>query len=312
MGGGQEPISKMEFRQHVRRILERPDVKPDVKQIDSLFERLDDDNSGAIDVSELRTALKRLQTVAATAGSDAEKVSARAESFRERARQAGTALVATQQMESAYADMDQRSNEHSLESRLGALLHAKSMKLGELMLKWDRSGDGAIDKLEFRSNVRNLGLEASNVELDELFAKLDEDGGGTLDPTEIKHALRSLQESAEDTSKHMRKLQKAAGELVKRARAEQAEMKRRKREDEAAEREAALHAENEAAERAAAAEAAKAAKLAEKAARAAAAMAEKEQFQAKVLATRRTKRNSSTAGAEGGPGQPISQDAVSA
>ena len=60
---GEEPISKMEFRQQVRKYLETKDEKAekgakaekiDIKEVDTLFESLDKDNSGTIGVPELR------------------------------------------------------------------------------------------------------------------------------------------------------------------------------------------------------------------------------------------------------------------
>ena len=47
---GNEPISKMEFRQHVRKLLD----KPNVKEVDMLFESLDDDKGGSLDAHEMR------------------------------------------------------------------------------------------------------------------------------------------------------------------------------------------------------------------------------------------------------------------
>ena len=48
----------MEFRQHVRKLLGKE--KADVKQVDELFDSLDEDRGGTLDVDEIRAALKRL------------------------------------------------------------------------------------------------------------------------------------------------------------------------------------------------------------------------------------------------------------
>ena len=47
----------------------------------------------------------------------------------------------------------------------------------------DASGDGRIDKEEFR---QLLGVNASQAELEKLFAQIDKDGDGELDLAEVR------------------------------------------------------------------------------------------------------------------------------
>ena len=67
-------VSRMEFRQGVRKLIE----KADMKHIDALFAELDTDHSGELDIDETRVALKKLQKSATGATKGAEKVRARA------------------------------------------------------------------------------------------------------------------------------------------------------------------------------------------------------------------------------------------
>ena len=59
---GDGKISKMEMRQSVKKTLGE---KADAREIDALFTSLDDDNSGSLDIDELKVALKRFQESAA-------------------------------------------------------------------------------------------------------------------------------------------------------------------------------------------------------------------------------------------------------
>jgi hypothetical protein len=147
--GGEEPISKMEFRQKVRNFVETPAIKAPVPQIDQLFESLDEDRGGSLDPVEMRAALKKLQDAAAEAKSSASAVIARAGLLRDRAAAARKAAEATLACESAEEEILRLKSNSSLDARLGALLAAKAMKISELVAKWDESGDGVIDKEEY-------------------------------------------------------------------------------------------------------------------------------------------------------------------
>ena len=56
----------------------------------------------------------------------------------------------------------------------------------QVITRWDPSGDGSVDKGEFRSNVFALGVVAEAAAVDALFEELDDDGGGSLDVAELK------------------------------------------------------------------------------------------------------------------------------
>ena len=52
-----QPVSKIEFRQHIGKLVDGADPK----QIDALFESLDEDNSGTLSLVEIRSAMAKFQ-----------------------------------------------------------------------------------------------------------------------------------------------------------------------------------------------------------------------------------------------------------
>ena len=56
------------------------------------------------------------------------------------------------------------------------MLAKKNLKLGELMLRWDKDSDGTVTRLEFRKNCLEMGVDAHPRDIDMLFDSLDSDG----------------------------------------------------------------------------------------------------------------------------------------
>lgn len=70
-------------------------------------------------------------------------------------------------------------------------------RVDDLFAEWDRNKDGTVSKLEFRINVRKLGLSeelANTQQIDTIFKWLDMDNGGSLDRVEIRAGIRKLEE----------------------------------------------------------------------------------------------------------------------
>ena len=218
---GEEPISKMEFRQHVRKLL----GKPDVKQIDALFESLDEDHGGTLDVSELKNALKTLQVQALDRASKSSHLRALADKYHEHGKQASEVAIATAAFEKASQELDELRGNKTVAAQIGDCLSRKSMKVGELVMLWDKNGNGEVDKGEFRKSVKGMGVEAPTHEIDELFDSLDDDGGGTLDLSELKRALKTLQERSSESDKVIVQLKKSTAEQSKSVKASQVELK---------------------------------------------------------------------------------------
>lgn len=281
---GEDPITKMEFRQHIRKMID----KPDTKSIDDLFASLDGNTSASIELADLKTSLKKLTEKAVRNKRDAKGARTRIDLLRERGIQANETAATTATWEQANEEIDAIQKNKGIEARLGTLLaqKASSMKISDIIQKWDTSGDGVISKEEFRSNVKKLGLVAANIEIDGLFDQLDDDGGGTLDQQEIKKAFRNLLEMASKSDKRIKVLQKSiAGDLASTRGAQSAFRKSQQAdvERDEAEKEEARSREQE---KAAAAQAAKAAKAKAAEEKAAAEAAKKAEYDARLAQKR--------------------------
>lgn len=92
--------------------------------------------------------------------------------------------------------------------------------------QWDDSGDGQIDKKEFRGHVLALGVEAEPADIDALFRSLDKDGQGKLDVEEIKLAVKELYQLAEQDKLRVRRLSLDVVDAAKAMKASQAGLDR--------------------------------------------------------------------------------------
>ena len=230
---GEDPISKMEFRQRVRKLL----PKVDTIKIDALFVEWDKDGGGSLDVDELKDALKQCCDSAAKYAMRSANERSKITRLQERMAQAREAAAAMAAVENANAEIERISSSvnTSIEFRLGTLLlqKASSLKMSDIVRKWDANGDGKIDPDEFRLNVKKLGLVAPNFEIDRLFRDLDVDNGGDLDEDEVKQGFRDLMESASRDAARQKELRQTLSALVSSARALQAELRKRNHEEEA-------------------------------------------------------------------------------
>ena len=209
---GDGDISKGEFRVNVRKLGMKDD---DVRDIDGLFDSMDDDHSGSLELGELKVALRKLQREQAAADASAARAIESAEERRTVAEAYKRAMEDTETYERAEADLKVRREHTSISSRLGEVLATRNIKIGEVVTKWDKDGDGTVDPKEFRSRIKELGLRADPKEVDGLFAELDEDGSGELDIGECKHILKKLQDAAKENAEEIKALAKSVNELKK-------------------------------------------------------------------------------------------------
>jgi len=274
-------VSKMDFRKHVRKLVDEPDIK----KVDALFALLDGDGGGSLDADELSGALRTIHDEAKAQLADDAVLHTRVAFLRSREAAALEVKRQTVEAEEADAELKKIESNSSLESRVGKAILGKGLRLVDLIRTWEAT-NGEVNPKQFRNNVKALVPDASADESTALFESLDADGGGTLDTEEIKEALALLREASVEADKEATRLKKASVSLWKAAKAAQAENKKVRRADQL---EAIKQAEAAAAGAARAEADAEAARMAKEAKAAAAKRAkedEKAEFEAKLQARR--------------------------
>ena len=274
-------ISKMDFRKHVRAEIEWTNVK----EIDELFNEIDADHGGTLDVPELTAAMKDLQAEAKAKSAHVDAITGQIAKLEARIKDVEDVMRATEAAETQEHEYEVIKGGHSIEAMLGKELMRRSTKITDLVNTWE-STNGEIDKAQFRRNVRSMGIEANDETLNGLFDSQDKDGGGTLDLGEIRRALEVWKMAMNEADKKAASMKKTIAALWKSAKTAQMDLSKQQA-DEAA----AAKAEAEAAAQRLEEEqllAREAAKL--KQARALAAKKQKEldaaAFEAKILARR--------------------------
>ena len=171
------------------------------------FKLLDADESGSVDLEELRHAVQKLETVGLLKGDiasgllvaidvNADGRLARAEwmdHFREMARTNGRpATLSYLRKIDACAILQQPLNisVESVHVQLRKALTANFARVMDLFRIWDTDGNGLVSLREFRKAIRALRLSASDAEVDSLFATWDRDGSGSISSRELSKILR--------------------------------------------------------------------------------------------------------------------------
>jgi len=206
-------ISKSEFRINVKKL----GLPIDIGQIDGLFDSFDDDNSGSLEMPELKKALKGLKDEVRRAMELADRGKGAASGVCAVVDAYEAAYRMTVEFEAEETALAAMRLDQSVKSRLGALLKTRNIKMGDVVKSWDTNGDGSVDVMEWRQNIRSLGFKATDDELDAVFNELDDDGSGELDLDECKTALKTLQAASctwlqqeAATAKRVKAVQKAA------------------------------------------------------------------------------------------------------
>jgi len=181
-------ISKMEFRQDIRKLLEGRQIN--TKDIDELFETIDLDHGGEIDTSELKAALRQLHKAALEANQEKAQAQAKAVVVRGLVAHAHAVAEATKASEQAALEHD-AVVKGSTGAQLGAVLLRKGISVAEVASKWGGKS-GEVDDLEFRRQVGALLPTVTPEQIDELFDSLDDDGSRTLDNQEVRRALKKM------------------------------------------------------------------------------------------------------------------------
>jgi hypothetical protein len=153
---GDKLISKGEFRQAVRSSFQ---IKADNSSIEALFDSLDSDGGGTLDLQEIKNALQKLAE-AADAATKEDEVE------RQKGLAAGAiakALLPAIQATAAFVRTEEELAVHQakepMDAALGEALGAKIRKgttLDLVIKEWDKDGSGHVDKAEFVQNALAL------------------------------------------------------------------------------------------------------------------------------------------------------------
>ena len=178
-------IDKTEWRQALRSL----GVKLKRDAIDGLFDSFDADQSGELDYHELSKYLRPRSPKPQSPNAD--RLSAA-----EAARQAMDNKNATKARNLNGLVLEQnmdRSNNMSVVDQLEAAIRRKKVRLVHLFTEWDEDGNGHLTKEELLSALKKLGLtspEIAQQAVDEIFGKLDKDHSASVDLRELISGLR--------------------------------------------------------------------------------------------------------------------------
>ena len=275
---GHQPISKMDFRKHVRRVIKEDDTK----KIDELFVELDDDGSGSLDVKELTATFNSLQDEAKLAKARAEAIRQRCAFLQSRAGAATLAADTMAAAEGALVELNRIKGSKTLGNTVGEALITKNFKVGEIVGQWD-STKGEVSKPQFRKNLaKSLDVKAPAEQVDRLFDRFDKDSGGTLDLDELKAAMEILNEEHKQRENALAVQQAKHESLAKTANSMHADVKKMYQADQDEAKQKAEAEAKEAKQRALAEANAQAARDAAKEAAETKKAAEKAEFERKV------------------------------
>ena len=287
---GDGEISKIEFRQCVTG--KSLKVKAENKDIDAFFSKMDQDGGGSLELHEMKPALKTLQSRTAAADAQAKDLRNKAEAKQQKIEEIRAAAAAAEAVDMA----DSEAPELNMAERLGSALLYRNLKIGEVVTRWDKDGDGTITMTEFRSNVVALGVEAHPLDIDKLFLQLDTDGGGSLDLDEVKKSFEKCKQMAMQLQSNNREKKAQKERLRKNASRRQSQI--------------IADQIQEAAEEQAAAEAAEIAAAAKAAVEAEARRLAKEKAEAAAKAKEEAKRQMAEKGKSRGMGKNAAGDAA--
>lgn len=241
-GNGDGSVTRMEFKQCMRKLglLGGEEAKWAPKDVDRLFDLLDDNGDGELDVSEIITGCKRLKSKALKIGKGEEQARAEAAYWRGRAQAARDAAEQVGSKESMAAELLELREHPSPELRLANLLARKQIKPADIIAKMDADHDGSIDVHEFMRGMAEMGFDGDAEEVKAVHASLDKDSNGMLSLDEIKamvmatHSVKERAKEQEATlSKDLARAEAANKDVLKKIRAELIEDQVKKEKEEA-------------------------------------------------------------------------------
>ena len=177
-GGGSkldDVLTKVDFRQAVRS--KELGVAAKNSEIDDLFKSFDDDQSGTIDLAELRPCMMALQDAALAA-----KAQQAAELERSRICEERGAMLLQAEATMRAIDADEERNaqliaKHPLDVRIGLAMRKSKKALDAIVREWPGAQFGYATREAVGEGLRQLGLRINSItELDDWFDRCFERG----------------------------------------------------------------------------------------------------------------------------------------
>ena len=195
---GKGEILQIEFRAHLKSL----GLGSTNAQADDLFNYWNNDNSGLLDVYELKQALKGAQREANAYLNAPDPLAERAAVLRKIAAQCREAIDTLNKATEMEEDYTTFAHEMTVNGNLllGDLLYKRLVKPGAMVAQCSNSAEGgrALTKREFRKFCKTLGLPEAldGDKVDTIFDTYDEDKGGSLSIDEATVMIKSLQDAA--------------------------------------------------------------------------------------------------------------------
>ena len=233
---GDGMISKGEFRLHVR---ELGMTEVDVKEIDNMFDRYDEDRSGKMEIAELKWALRRMKRAANahyygheirdSLQRQVDALRTRASNVREAVECAERVANGREELMALKLNFGER-----IDLQLGELLIKRGISVGEMIGSWPKARSREqlahtreLSKAEWKDEITALGLQVrdsagkqravTRKELGQLFDEIDLDNSGWLDLKEAKQALTKWREQSLQHDKALAAKEKELMRMKRRA-----------------------------------------------------------------------------------------------
>ena len=159
---GDGDINQIEFRACVRNNL---CMKADNKEIDAFFSQMDKDGGGALDLSEIRPALKALKDASTNADKEIDEIRAQAQELRVKADVVKACAESVALVEKAETLVTVLQSEPSAETEPPVELVARRKALADAIDEHKRAWvDASITKSEVRRNIKDLGVIGEEIE----------------------------------------------------------------------------------------------------------------------------------------------------
>lgn len=223
-------VSKMDFRMYLRVLLGHKDMLSDAdgaKEIDALFPKMDTDDSGEVDVKEIKEAFAELESAIEKHEANVQAEYNHIAVHHSKAEQVEEVYAITHKAELAVSDFEAALKKRGcLQTSLGQKLTKGGVPMADVAASWE--SNGPVDKTEFRRNCEGMGFHPGP-ESDRLFDGMRRHVGAredTIGGADLEQALKWLQTEASAARKNMRNCNIDVIETTKLVKPTQLEYKR--------------------------------------------------------------------------------------